>query len=69
MQDEIVSWILHGDDEEEPKKILWVTGPAGGGKTAIMGSTANTCQKKGLLACGFFFSSFAGRSIGARRGA
>ncbi|RXW17723.1 hypothetical protein EST38_g8129 [Candolleomyces aberdarensis] len=60
VQDEIVSWILHGDDEEEPKKVLWVTGPAGGGKTAIMGSTADTCHKKGLLACGFFFSSFAG---------
>ncbi|KAJ2916245.1 hypothetical protein MD484_g4160, partial [Candolleomyces efflorescens] len=60
VQDEIVSWVLHGNDEQEPKKILWVTGPAGGGKTAIMGSTANTCQKMGLLACGFFFSSFAG---------
>ncbi|KAJ2929863.1 hypothetical protein H1R20_g7229, partial [Candolleomyces eurysporus] len=60
VQDEIVSWILHGDDAEEPKKVLWVTGPAGGGKTAIMGSTADTCHKKGLLACAFFFSSFAG---------
>ncbi|RXW17731.1 hypothetical protein EST38_g8130 [Candolleomyces aberdarensis] len=60
VQDEIVSWILHGDEEEEPRKVLWITGPAGGGKTAIMGSIADTCHKKGLLACGFFFSSFAG---------
>ncbi|KAJ2929844.1 hypothetical protein H1R20_g7227, partial [Candolleomyces eurysporus] len=60
VQDEIVSWILHGDGEGEPKKILWITGPAGTGKTAIMGSIADTCHKKGLLACGFFFSSFAG---------
>jgi nucleoside-triphosphatase THEP1 len=59
VQDELVNWIEHGDEEEEPKRIVWVTGPAGGGKTAIMGSTADTCQKKGLLACGFFFSSFA----------
>jgi hypothetical protein len=60
VQDELVNWIKHGDEEEEPKRIVWVTGPAGGGKTAIMGSTADTCQKKGLLACGFFFSSFTG---------
>jgi hypothetical protein len=60
VQDELVGWIENGDKEEEPKKIIWVTGPAGGGKTAIMGSTAETCQKKGLLACGFFFSSFTG---------
>jgi hypothetical protein len=60
VQDELVGWIENGDKEEEPKKIIWVTGPAGGGKTAIMGSTAETCQKKGLLACCFFFSSFTG---------
>ncbi|KAJ2914157.1 hypothetical protein MD484_g6254, partial [Candolleomyces efflorescens] len=60
VQDELVDWIEHGDDEEDPKKLVWVTGPAGGGKTAIMGSTAQTCQNKGLLACGFFFSSFTG---------
>ncbi|KAJ2913626.1 hypothetical protein MD484_g6789, partial [Candolleomyces efflorescens] len=59
VQDELVQWIEQGDEEPQPKKIIWVTGPAGGGKTAIMGSTADTCQEKGLLACGFFFSSFA----------
>jgi hypothetical protein len=60
VQDELVDWIEHGDEEKHPKRIVWVTGPAGGGKTAIMGSTADTCQEKGLLACGFFFSSFTG---------
>ncbi|KAJ2916244.1 hypothetical protein MD484_g4161, partial [Candolleomyces efflorescens] len=59
VQDELIEWIEHGEEEEAPKKIAWVTGPAGGGKTAIMGSTADTCQEMGLLACGFFFSSFA----------
>ncbi|KAJ2914156.1 hypothetical protein MD484_g6255, partial [Candolleomyces efflorescens] len=59
VQDELVDWIEHGDDED-PKRIVWVTGPAGGGKTAIMGSAAQTCQRKGLLACSFFFSSFTG---------
>jgi hypothetical protein len=60
VQDELVNWIEHGDEEEHPKRIVWVTGPAGGGKTAIMGSAADACEEKGLLACGFFFSSFAG---------
>ncbi|KAJ2913644.1 hypothetical protein MD484_g6790, partial [Candolleomyces efflorescens] len=59
VQGELVDWIEQGEQEENPKKIVWVTGPAGGGKTAIMGTTADTCHKKGLLACGFFFSSFA----------
>ncbi|KAJ2919980.1 hypothetical protein MD484_g504, partial [Candolleomyces efflorescens] len=60
VQDELVNWIEHGDEEPKPVRIVWITGPAGGGKTAIMGSTAETCEKKGLLACSFFFSSFAG---------
>ncbi|KAJ2927077.1 hypothetical protein H1R20_g10006, partial [Candolleomyces eurysporus] len=60
VQDEVTSWILHGDGDGQPKKILWMTGPAGTGKTAIAGSIADTCHTKGILACGFFFSSFAG---------
>ncbi|KAJ2916260.1 hypothetical protein MD484_g4153, partial [Candolleomyces efflorescens] len=60
VQNELVDWGEHGDKEKEPKKIVWVTGPAGGGKTAIMGSVADTCKNRGLLACGFFFSSFSG---------
>ncbi|KAF6756433.1 hypothetical protein DFP72DRAFT_1066784 [Ephemerocybe angulata] len=35
VQDEIISWITAGDVDEKPKKILWLTGPAGSGKTAI----------------------------------
>ncbi|KAJ2912234.1 hypothetical protein MD484_g8176, partial [Candolleomyces efflorescens] len=60
VQEETMAWILDDDAERAPSSMLWVTGPAGGGKTAIMGSVANTCYEKGLLACGFFFSSFAG---------
>ncbi|KAJ2913642.1 hypothetical protein MD484_g6785, partial [Candolleomyces efflorescens] len=60
VQDEIVSWICDGDSDDEPKKIMWVTGPAGSGKTAIMGSVADTCQKKGILGATHFFSSFSG---------
>ncbi|KAF6754923.1 hypothetical protein DFP72DRAFT_898043 [Ephemerocybe angulata] len=57
VQEEILSWISHGDADVQPKKILWVTGPAGTGKTAILGSIADDCQDMGLLAASFFFSS------------
>ncbi|KAJ2929005.1 hypothetical protein H1R20_g8086, partial [Candolleomyces eurysporus] len=41
VQGEIYSWIIHGDPDPAQKmvKIKWVTGPAGTGKSAIMGKT------------------------------
>ncbi|KAJ2933239.1 hypothetical protein H1R20_g3800, partial [Candolleomyces eurysporus] len=60
VQDEVVSWICDGDSDDMPKEIMWVTGPAGSGKTAIMGSVADTCQGKGTLGATHFFSSFSG---------
>ncbi|RXW17201.1 hypothetical protein EST38_g8651 [Candolleomyces aberdarensis] len=60
VQDEVDSWICDGDSDDAPKEIMWVTGPAGSGKTAIMGSVADTCQGKGTLSASFFFSSFSG---------
>ncbi|KAF6745714.1 hypothetical protein DFP72DRAFT_924741 [Ephemerocybe angulata] len=60
VQDEILSWITDGDVDAEPKRLLWLTGPAGTGKTAIAGSIAETCSERGLLAATFFFSSFSG---------
>lgn len=58
VQEEILSWITHGDTDANPKRLLWVTGPAGTGKTAILGSIADECQGRSLLAASFFFSSF-----------
>ena len=58
VQEEIHSWIRHGDDDVEPMKILHLTGPAGAGKTAIAGSIADTCDEEGVLAGSFFFASF-----------
>ncbi|TEB24120.1 hypothetical protein FA13DRAFT_1818111 [Coprinellus micaceus] len=58
IRDDIVGWIRHGDENGEPKKIMWLSGPAGAGKTAIAGSVAETCKQEGILAASFFFSSF-----------
>ncbi|RXW18543.1 hypothetical protein EST38_g7311 [Candolleomyces aberdarensis] len=60
VQEEVVSWICDGDSDEEREGIMWVTGPAGSGKTAIMGSIADGCQGKGILGATHFFSSFSG---------
>ncbi|TEB22940.1 hypothetical protein FA13DRAFT_1778500 [Coprinellus micaceus] len=60
VQRDIMGWIRHGQQEDSPKKTLWLSGPAGSGKTAIAGTIADECSKRGLLAASFFFSAFAG---------
>ncbi|KAF6756515.1 hypothetical protein DFP72DRAFT_271257 [Ephemerocybe angulata] len=60
VQEDIMSWIEAGDQDGQSKKIMWVTGPAGTGKTAILGTVADTCKEKGTLAATFFFSAFSG---------
>lgn len=37
--------------------MRWISGPAGAGKSAIMGSVAETLHKDGSLAASFFFSA------------
>ncbi|KAJ2928675.1 hypothetical protein H1R20_g8419, partial [Candolleomyces eurysporus] len=67
VQDDLYSWIVDDDGESEhPKKIKWVTGPAGSGKTAVMGSLADRCAANGHLGATFFFASWSA-SIGRRR--
>ncbi|KAJ2917525.1 hypothetical protein MD484_g2867, partial [Candolleomyces efflorescens] len=69
VQDDLYSWFIDGDGDnpsEQPKKIKWVTGPAGSGKTAVLGSLAERCKVGGVLAATFFFASWSS-SIGRRR--
>jgi hypothetical protein len=58
VREEIIGWMRHGDGDDAPKKIMWLSGPAGAGKTAIAGSVAEMCKAEGTLAASFFFSSF-----------
>ncbi|RXW24195.1 hypothetical protein EST38_g1635 [Candolleomyces aberdarensis] len=63
VQDDLYDWIENGD-VDNPNNMKWVTGPAGTGKSAIMGSLSDRCKKNGLPVASFFFSSTG--SIGRR---
>jgi hypothetical protein len=52
-----MGWIERGDSDREKQRILWLSGPAGSGKTAIAGTIADECQRRGWLAGSFFFSA------------
>ena len=60
VQEEIIGWIEDDDrdDGTSPKRIMWLSGPAGSGKTAVAGSIAECCEERDLLAATLFFSSF-----------
>ncbi|KAF8815019.1 hypothetical protein BYT27DRAFT_7227758 [Phlegmacium glaucopus] len=50
---EIMQWI---QDIEESEDVLWLSGSAGAGKSAIAQTIADMCAKLGLLIASFFFS-------------
>ena len=54
------------ESTQQPRRIIWVTGPAGCGKTAIMGSLSVRCASHGILGATFFFASWSA-SVGRRR--
>ena len=49
----IKEWI---GDRRDAKKLLWLHGPVGAGKSAIAQTVAETCAGRGQLAASFFFS-------------
>lgn len=69
MQSDILSWSKPhreaGASTQSPvpqagDEILWLTGPAGTGKTAVMGTMSDILEKEGHLAANFYFSSAMG---------
>ncbi|TEB29560.1 hypothetical protein FA13DRAFT_1734776 [Coprinellus micaceus] len=57
VQREIFRWIAGGESGGQSERILWLSGPVGIGKSAIMGTVADKLQKEGKLAAAFFFPS------------
>ncbi|KAF9013072.1 hypothetical protein BDQ17DRAFT_1536788 [Cyathus striatus] len=51
--DEIMDWV---DSEERERKIMWLSGPAGVGKSSIAQTIAERCDSEGKLVSSFFFS-------------
>ena len=63
VQENIFSWMSNGVAStafQGAEGILWLTGPAGTGKTAIMGTMSDKLEEEGRLAASFYFSSFNG---------
>ncbi|KJA19273.1 hypothetical protein HYPSUDRAFT_93532, partial [Hypholoma sublateritium FD-334 SS-4] len=54
----IMQWIFGSDDRDA--LILWLYGPAGAGKSAILQSIAEKCAALDILLASFFFSRFDG---------
>ena len=51
-----MDWILGLGVDDQNALILWLYGPAGGGKSAIAHDIARRCDLEKLLLAGFFFS-------------
>jgi len=58
----IMDWVLRRDDETRDRFIMWLTGAAGAGKSAIAQSFIELCLRDNLIIASFFF----GRSDGSR---
>ncbi|KAJ3554299.1 hypothetical protein NP233_g12448 [Leucocoprinus birnbaumii] len=57
--DRIIPWVQ--DDKETPR-VLWLSGPAGVGKSAVAQTIAEILDRRGLLGGVFFFSRLNNRS-------
>ena len=57
IQDEMIGWACQPTDKyDDSERLMWLHGPAGSGKTAIMGSISQTCHTLGTLAANYYFS-------------
>lgn len=56
MREEVINVIERWmDDHESNRRMLWLTGPPGGGKTAIMKTIAERSKTRGIHTANFFF--------------
>lgn len=62
VRDKIEKWALRKDPDTNEASIMWLSGAAGAGKSAIAQSMAEDFHSRGLLAASFFF----GRSDSTR---
>ncbi|KAF5314356.1 hypothetical protein D9619_011738 [Psilocybe cf. subviscida] len=62
VRDKIEKWALRTDPDTKDASILWLSGAAGAGKSAIAQTVAEDFHSKGLLVASFFF----GRSDSTR---
>ena len=51
-----MDWILELNVDDQNAAIMWLYGPAGAGKSAIMHAIARCCDLQKLLLASFFFS-------------
>ncbi|KAF8149104.1 hypothetical protein B0H34DRAFT_195244 [Crassisporium funariophilum] len=61
---DIMRWV---EELEKERNFMWVHGPAGAGKSAILQTIAELCHAAGLLGASFFFSRTAGGRMDADR--
>ncbi|TFK26917.1 hypothetical protein FA15DRAFT_666863 [Coprinopsis marcescibilis] len=59
---DIMGWVgskpsISNSASIRPSALLWLSGPAGGGKTCIQREVVTRCQEQGILAASYFFSS------------
>ncbi|KAJ3573090.1 hypothetical protein NP233_g2650 [Leucocoprinus birnbaumii] len=54
--EDITTWTTGLSSQSQPKRLLWMHGPAGVGKSAVAKSCAEKTASYGLLGASFFFS-------------
>ncbi|KAF5329322.1 hypothetical protein D9619_008917 [Psilocybe cf. subviscida] len=55
VREEIEKWVIRTDPSARHAPILWLSGPAGAGKSAIAQTVTEDLHSKGLLVASFFF--------------
>jgi len=57
-RERILQRLLDWVESDSPERILWLSGSAGTGKSAIAQTISERCKRNGCLAATFFFFRF-----------